>query len=182
VTQTKWPPANPGRFKDIKFDSLEVEAEDTRHFKVGSPTKCFLCRASYLYCGSVGDDSGRFCSDRCRDAYDFSGLRYRSPEARFTHADGHLMPPVAGGFRVACRSCGVQFNSNGLAFCSDDCRRLGEARQEAKAAGHEPRKGRTCIDCGSRIPRYTSSGRATKANVVRCTGCQRKTARAAQTA
>lgn len=168
--------------RDIKSDLLVVEAEDTQRLKVGSPTKCFLCRASYLYGGSVDDDSGRFCSDRCRDTYDHSGLRYQPPEARFTHADGRPMQPVSGAFRIACRSCGSQFNSKGLAYCSDDCRRLGEARQEAKAAGHEPRKGRTCIDCGSRIPRYTSSGRATKNNVVRCPGCRRKTARAAQAA
>ena len=36
--------------------------------KIGSPTKCVLCRASYIYRGPYGDDSGRLCSPRCRDA------------------------------------------------------------------------------------------------------------------
>jgi hypothetical protein len=31
---------------------------------------CFARRRGYIYRGPNGDDSGRFCSDRCRNAYD----------------------------------------------------------------------------------------------------------------
>jgi hypothetical protein len=166
---------------DILVD-MNLEDDKAAGLKIGAPTKCFLCRASYLYGGPDGDYSGRFCSLRCRDAYDHVGLRCRPPEAGYTLNDGHPITAVSGGFHTACRSCGSEFVSKGLAFCSDECRRIGETRQEAEAAGHEPRKGRTCIDCTARIPRYGPSGRATKATVLRCPACQRKAARAAQAA
>jgi hypothetical protein len=31
---------------------------------------CFLCGGRFDYIGPNGDDSGRFCSDQCREAYD----------------------------------------------------------------------------------------------------------------
>jgi hypothetical protein len=167
---------------EIRADLLAEAEEEQTALKPSSPTKCRLCRAGFLYRGPDGDNSGRFCSDRCRDAYDRVGLRYRPPEARYTHGDGRAMARVTGGFRIACRYCQVEFNSNGLAFCSDECRRLEETRKEAKAAGHSPRRGRKCIDCGSRIARYTPTGKAAKATVVRCTACQRKATRVAKAA
>jgi len=166
---------------DILVD-MNLEDDKAAGLKIGAPTKCFLCRASFIYRIPHEDNSGRFCSPLCRNAYDHVGLRYRPPEAGYTLYDGHPITPVPGGFHIACRSCGVQFNSKGLAYCSDECRRIGETRKEAEAAGHDPRKGRTCIDCNARIPRYGPSGRATKATVIRCPACQRKAARAAQAA
>jgi hypothetical protein len=163
-------------------DLIAQNEGEVSGFKLGEPTKCPLCRARFVYCGPDDDNSGRFCSDRCRDAYDTIGLRYRPPDVRYTHGDGRAMTPVTGGFRIACRSCHVGFNSNGLAFCSDECRRLDETRKETTAAGHSPRQCRKCIDCGGRIARYTPSGRATKATVVRCSPCQRKATRVAKAA
>jgi hypothetical protein len=42
-----------------------------------SSVECFLCGRSYTYKALSGDDSGRFCSDKCREAYDAG---YRRPE------------------------------------------------------------------------------------------------------
>ena len=166
--------------EEIKSDLL-TEAEESTGLKFGSPTKCLLCRAGFVYRGLDGENSGRFCSDRCRELYD-SGLRYRPVSIRYGDANGQQMTPTDDGFRIACRSCGVQFVSKGLAFCSDDCRQLSAVRKEAKAAGYEPRQGRMCMDCNGRIPRYTPSGRATKSTAVRCSACQRKATRVAKVA
>jgi hypothetical protein len=167
---------DPTKLADkIKADLL-TEAEDSTGLKLGSFTKCLLCRAGFVYRGPNGDNSGRFCSDRCRELYD-SGLRYRPVSIRYADGNGQPMRPTDDGFRIVCRSCGVQFESKGLVFCSDDCRQLSAVRKEAKAAGYEPRQGRMCMDCNGRIPRYTPSGRATKSTAVRCSACQRKATR-----
>ena len=39
-----------------------------------SAIDCFLCGRSFTYQGARGDDSGRFCSDNCRDRHT-AGLR-----------------------------------------------------------------------------------------------------------
>jgi hypothetical protein len=172
---------DPTKFADkIKADLL-TEVEESTGLKFGSPTKCLLCRAGFIYRGLNGGNSGRFCADRCPELYD-SGLRYRPISMRYTDASGRPMTPTDDGFRIACRTCGVQFESKGLAFCSNNCRQLNEVRKEAKAAGYEPRQGRKCIDCNGRIPRYAPSGRATKATAVRCSACQRKATRVAKAA
>jgi hypothetical protein len=160
---------------DILVD-MHHEAEKTSGLKIGAPTKCFLCRASYLYDGWNGDNSGRFCSACCRDAYDHLGLRYSPPEVRYNLGVQQRMTPLSGGFRIACRSCGCEFNSKGLGYCSDECRSIGEARKEAKAAGHEPHKRRQCeaSGCGRPIPRYTPAGKATAAKVRWCCPAHRK--------
>ncbi len=109
---------------------MKAEAENASGLKIGSPTKCVVCRASYVYRGPYGDDSGRLCSPRCRDAYDHAGLRYRPVEVRYTWADGTPMVQRGDGFVITCRQCGTEFTSKGLAFCSDQCAR--------KAKRHEP--------------------------------------------
>jgi hypothetical protein len=157
-------------------DLIAQNEGEVSGFKLGEPTKCLLCRARFVYRGPDDDNSGRFCSDRCRDAYDTIGLRYRPPDVRYTHGDGRAMTPVTGGFRITCRCCGTQFTSTGLAFCSKDCHRLHAAREEAQEAGHDLCEVRTCEapGCGKHIPRYTPTGKATAAKVRWCTPWHRK--------
>jgi hypothetical protein len=38
--------------------------------KPSSSIDCFLCERSFTYRAPQGDASGRFCSDKCREAYD----------------------------------------------------------------------------------------------------------------
>ena len=109
---------------------MKAEAENASGLKIGSPTKCVLCRASYIYRGPCVGDSGRLCSPHCRNAYDHAGVRYRQFDVRYTSADGTPMIARSDGFAIACPQCGAEFMSKGLAFCSDQCAR--------KAKRHEP--------------------------------------------
>jgi hypothetical protein len=65
------------------------------------PRVPFLCGRSFTYRGPSGDDSGRFCSAVCRDAYD-SGLRELiNPEAR----ERRLVFIPGGGCRYPDCNC-----------------------------------------------------------------------------
>jgi hypothetical protein len=55
----------------------------------------------------------------------------------------------------------------GLKCCSPECERRYRERQEV-IKGPETKPKRTCEVCGKRIPRYTTTGRATKATVRHC--------------
>ena len=162
---------------EIKAGLIAEERPDVG-LKLGSPTKCFLCQTSYVYQGTAGDDSGRFCSARCRNAYDTVGLRYRPVSVRYVDATGRAMAATRSGLVINCKGCRQEFVSLGIVFCSAECSRIYRDRQEAEViareVGHEPRVHRACVDCGVRIPRYTASGCATRATVIRCRKCQRK--------
>jgi hypothetical protein len=161
---------------DILADLTAERVERDVDIRLGEPTKCFVCRAGMIYRGPQGDDaSGRFCGPSCRTSYD-RGLRYRPTSIRYP------WPATKSGFIIACPGCSQDFDSKGLAFCSPDCQRKAKDRQEAEAvaaeAGHEVRNPRLCDGCGTRIPRYTASGRATKKSVTKCAKCTRRVVRA----
>jgi hypothetical protein len=49
-----------------------------RPSKKPSSIDCFLCERSFTYQAPQGDANGRFCSDKCREAYD-AGHRRAEP-------------------------------------------------------------------------------------------------------
>jgi hypothetical protein len=147
-----------------------------------SSVECFLCLCgrSYTYKGPSGDDSGRFCSDRCREVYD-AGYRRAEPIDPFKITKWRL---VAGGnpgylpstpmrrgqegWYITCPGCQREFESTGLRCCSAQCeRRLCEhAENMALMAevGMEPKAKRKCSvpDCDNPIPKWRNGRRVSK--------------------
>jgi hypothetical protein len=113
---------------------------------------CFCCGVTY----SKGD--GRFCSTRCRDAYDAGFPAYRPTVVKYS------LPIRGAGFEIICAGCRQPFSSKGLRCCSQACERKHREREEIAAvmaeAGLEPSERRKCEDCGGNIPRWTGVGKA----------------------
>src|SRR6266404_9252534 len=88
------------------------------------PAACFSCGRSY----SRGD--GRFCSTRCRSAYDAGFPAYALPSpVRYT-LDGRPMPIMGDGFAIQCAGCNRTFSSRGLRCCSTTCERKYRERED----------------------------------------------------
>jgi hypothetical protein len=96
----------------------------------GRPTKCFCCRESFTYRRPADRDrNGRFCSRRCRDAYDL-GVVSKPAKIVYRRSDGTELKPGftktidgerAGGFEIVCPTCETPFVSLGLAYCCTRC-------------------------------------------------------------
>jgi hypothetical protein len=102
------------------------------------PQDCFACGRAFI----KGD--GRFCSTRCRDAFDNGFPPYMRdrgpiPEKPWRHVAGppFEMPPElprqGDGCLIECRGCRRQFVSRGLRCCSTECERKHRERQEIEA-------------------------------------------------
>jgi hypothetical protein len=123
-------------------ESLAKQLLEDRQSRADRPryvaTTCFACGRPYQPKSASGDDSTRFCSANCRQAFD-NGFPPYSEHSKLdpfavtrwkvtTGGDpGYLVatPMRMGrnGFFVACRGCGNEFESKGLAFHSPECRR-----------------------------------------------------------
>ena len=84
-----------------------------------APTpECFACSRACTPKPPTGDDSTRFCSDRCREAYD-AGCPPHDPRY---HTKGnqlwYRLPLGREGFLIDCAGCGKRFDSSGLRCCS----------------------------------------------------------------
>src|SRR5262245_66256193 len=87
---------------------------------------CFLCGRSFVYRKAEGDDSGRFCSQQCREAYDNG----HNPQPEFDPIKVTAWRVIAGpdpgympkarmregrhGFFIDCAQCRREFESKGL--------------------------------------------------------------------
>jgi hypothetical protein len=94
---------------EILRDMLAEASERPSELAVGCPAKCFLCHAGFIYRGAVEDNSGRFCSSRCRNAYALHGLRYQPARLRYRDGAGRLMAATATGFTIICLGCAKPF-------------------------------------------------------------------------
>ena len=125
---------------------------------------CFACGRSYC----PGD--GRFCSTRCRAAFD-DGFPPYAP-----------VPTLRDGVTLDCCGCRKPFLSRGLRCSSADCERNYRKREENTATlaetGIEVAAKRKCVECGGDIPRYVGVGktrREVSLSRVTCSPkCQRK--------
>ena len=140
-------------------------------------TACFVCGRLFLPKLPINDDNtGRFCSTRCRQAYD-AGYTPGTVPNEFTTAwrviagsnPGHVPQPVRAGrhgFLITCPGCGKEFNSCGLHFCSTDCERQHRRRNETatlmQSVGMELPTKRKCKSCGGDIPNWRGEGKARK--------------------
>jgi hypothetical protein len=108
---------------------------------------CMVCGRGYAPRGS------RFCSDRCRDAFDAGAPVFAPPEI-----DRFFTLPKAGTcFRIDCAHCKRPFSSHGLRCCSIDCerslcRRQARDRELAGNAFRSPRP--PCETCGAPLPKW----------------------------
>jgi hypothetical protein len=127
-----------------------------------TPTKttaeCFACGREYLYRDTDGDDSGRFCSTRCREAYDAGFPAHASKGSQHWHS----LPMGKHGFLIKCRGCERQFDSKGLRCCSVECERAYRLKEEV--AEHPFRfVKRKCVECSGEIPNWRKGRRVSKA-------------------
>jgi hypothetical protein len=124
--------------------------------------ECFACGCGYMPKPPMGDDSTRFCSVRCREAYDAGFPAHDPTYASKKNPRWYSLPLGRHGFLIDCAGCGKQFDSKGLRYCSPACKRALADRQEIRElkaeAGveFESRLGpkRKCEGCGGDIPRW----------------------------
>jgi hypothetical protein len=123
--------------------AAQIEADRQAHIarpKHEAPT-CFSCGREYTYRAPKGDNSGRFCSTRCREWYDAGNPPYDPLYAdRF-----YSLPKGPEGFYINCAGCHRRFDSKGLRCCSPECERA--------VCSHEDGKRYGCQFCGRRIPK-----------------------------
>ena len=142
---------------------------------------CFVCGRHFQPIAPSGDDNtARFCSRRCQDAYDDCAQRYADLPAAHPAFDrswhiiagpdpGYLPQPMRSGrhgFLTICAGCGREFDSCGLRFCSTDCERQHRRRNETatlmQSVGMELPSKRKCAyaGCGGDIPNWRGEGNA----------------------
>jgi hypothetical protein len=144
---------------------LLADRQRSDRSEVSAFNSCFLCGRSFSYHGPNGDDSGRFCSASCREAYD-EGSR----AATYSRRQQFSMPMGKSGFYITCDGCQREFESKGLRFCGSDCERTARERAETKATlteiGMEPvTTKRQCAvpGCAGRIPNWKNGRRVSSA-------------------
>jgi hypothetical protein len=141
---------------------------------------CFACGRSYAPKPPSGDDSTRFCSDNCRQAYDAGFPAYEPLNIDKFYS----LPKGPKGFYINCLGCDRRFDSKGLRCCSLECERKYREREQARAVMAEidmdaPVK-RQCEECGGAIPRWRN-GRAVSRSARFCSPkCGGKTHRKAR--
>ena len=130
---------------------------------------CFACGRSYC----KGD--GRFCSTRCREAFDAGFPPYQTPAAVYS------LPMRGDGFVIECKECRREFASKGCRCCSVECERKYRDKEEIAntlaAVGTEQSTKRRCEGCDAGIPRWRK-GRAVPKNTRFCSNkCSKKARR-----
>lgn len=124
--------------------------------------RCFACG---IVMGKNRD--GRFCTARCRSAYDSGGPAWGRGETQMRIAyrwlDGRPMRSTATGFLINCANCQKEFDSKGLRCCSPQCERGYHGRQANLATmaevGIEPAAKKCCLQCGGTIPQWRKGKR-----------------------
>jgi hypothetical protein len=169
--------------------SMRPSTQKPRSGDAGTPEPqaCFACGRSY----AKGD--GRFCSVRCRDAFDNGNPQYGQARAQAPSTDWVViagppgtvgsryasdLPTRGGGCLITCKECQREFVSKGLRCCSPACERAYCERLHIEAAvkevGGELPSRPVCQCCGARIPRWRK-GRAVPKNTKFCSPkCQQK--------
>jgi hypothetical protein len=144
---------------------------DNKQQPSSSSSSCFVCGRSY----SHGD--GRFCSTRCRSAFD-AGMPAYEPLA-ITYS----LPKGRDGFLIDCAHCRRKFDSPGWKCCSTDCSRELRCKLalEAELAGDPFRAvKRKCLDCGGNIPNWRKGRRVSKATKFCSPRCKDRHAKIAR--
>jgi hypothetical protein len=113
----------------------------------------------------------RFCSVKCRAAYDAGGAPAwgrGETQTRIVYRRGDDIPmrATAAGFLIACANCNKEFDSKGLRCCSAECERGLKQRRENLAVmaevGMEPAAKKRCLQCGGVIPKWRNGRRVSE--------------------
>ena len=126
---------------------------------------CFACGRTFT------TGIGRFCSDRCRAAFD-AGLPAFQPPDRF-----YSLPKGPRGFLVDCAHCRRRFDSPGWRCCSTDCERnfCRKQKLDAELADDAFRVvKRKCLGCDRDIPNWRNGRRVSKATRFCSPRCAKK--------
>ncbi len=92
--------------------------------------ECFACGRGYVPKPSGGDDSTRFCGNRCCEAYDAGFPAYDPTYHHKSNPRWYGLPIGPKGFLIDCACCGERFDSKGRRCCSIECERgLGAKRE-----------------------------------------------------
>jgi hypothetical protein len=170
----------------IQRDLLRTEPAKTE------TSTCFACGRPFSPRPGIGDDNThRFRSPRCREAFDNGFPPYES-RPKLTNepwrvvagppdADPGYLAPIlpkgTHGFFVQCAGCGKTFDSTGLRCCSTGCERRHRERSEnaevMAKVGIEPPVKPKCEapGCGRDIPNWRNGRRVSKATrfcSIRC--------------
>lgn len=171
---------------------------EDRKQRAGKPTPricdCFLCGRSYMPKADDSDDSTRFCSDLCREAYDAGAAPTRDSDPFAVDRWRVIAGPPPGytpkaplrlsrqGSWINCLHCKREFESKGLRCCSLECERGLKDRAESAAmlaeVGGSFSEKRKCESCGGPIPNWVGEGvkrrRTPKSRRTCSARCQRK--------
>ena len=162
--------------------AAQIEADRQAHIarpKYEAPT-CFSCGRGFAYKGPQGDDSGRFCSARCREWYDAGNPAYEPLDTdRF-----YSLPKGPTGFYINCAGCQKRFDSRGLRCCSPECERTYRQRGDNAAVMAEvgmtaATKKRPCQapGCTHTIPLWRKGRKVSKATRFCSDKCSAKARR-----
>ena len=158
----------------IEADLLREPEHKPSTYRVAD---CFTCGRSFLHKGCDGDNSGRFCSTRCREGFDAGWPPYDPAYAHKTNPRWYSLPMGPRGFFINCASWGKRFDSIGLRCCSTPYERdyrAAEERGKHKITRYASRP--TCEVCHTVIARR---GRRRSPRTARfCSdACRKKQAR-----
>ena len=119
---------------------------------------CFSCGRSIIYKGPQGDDSGRFCHQRCREWFDAGNPPY---------APVNVSSVPIRDWKVICRPArgeiGVVYYGPIL---EPEARRRGQTKPAELIRPRRP-----CQRCGSSLPVWVK-GKAVRKSVKYCEGCR----------
>ena len=126
---------NPGLQGDSKTQRLAraLLRDRAPSAKPPAPT-CFTCGRSYWRC------DGRFCSTRCREAFDAGFPPYDPSYADKTNPRWYSLPIGRHGFLIDCANCKRRFDSIGLRCCSTKCESLFSRKEKRRKASQKPPK------------------------------------------
>jgi hypothetical protein len=147
------------------------------------PAKCFSCGPGYVPKAPIGDDSTRFCGDRCRQWFDDGNPPYDPDYASKTNPRWYSLPMGRHGFLIECWGCGKTFDSKGLRCCSTECERAYRRREENAATmaevGMQVAAKRKCDVCQGEIPKWRNGRRVSKSTRSCSPKCSKKIGKAA---
>ena len=138
-------------------DAILRDRQRERPTSTKTTAECFACGREYLYRDPDGDDSARFCSTRCREAYD-AGFP-RASDNPGLHPE--LMPNLYGheGWRVVAGPPWIEIGSLYYADLIALCERK-RARLAKRGVVEPLRPKRKCESCGRDIPNWRGTGKA----------------------
>ena len=148
---------------------------------------CCACGRSFTYRRSHGDDSGRFCSMRCREWHDAGNPAYDPDYGSKNNPRWYGLLIGPHGFYIDCAGCSKRFDSRGPRCCSLECERRARERVETNAlmteVGMDTPVKRQCQapGCTNGIPRWRK-GRAVSKAVRYCSPACGRRARKAEEA